>query len=678
MSDEHVLQADRRQIERCVRSIFKNATYGYISFRAFTQGSGSEPRGRSLGVGKDGKRQFVWPSAPIQDVDRVIKTATDMATWCATDDDRVVFAPPVCTLTNPASAATADIAEGVALSLECDGPDDKHPNQKSPQEAQDILRIILGPPTVALASGTLWLDPNTGEEQPKWHLHYRLRVPTRDPDAHQRLREARNLAARLVGSDRTASSLVHPLRWPGSWNRKAEARMAQIIEVNEYVEIDLDETLDLLRQVATEMGLETRKNATDHEGRFDHDSDDDVEAKAIAALSVIPNDLDYSDWINIGIEIHSAFGGSGKGRDLWHEFSRQWPTYSQSAADAKWNSFHSGGRRTAASLFARADKIDPSWRDQFRTAPGSDLPGAHMTFREMLDDYRNNPPTEEEINAAYEAEREWMRATFGESAVERPNPKHEPFDIFGKLTPEPSIARDMLPKKIADFVYEQSDLLGCDPGAMALAAIALCSSLISDSIALMPKRYDTTYLERARLWVILVGLVSSKKTPMLIKLNAIVKNIEERMRREDARAMEHYKNQLAQYELKKKAWDRRMADDDEDVSGWPPEKPERPPRRRLITNDFTVESLAPILCDNPRGLLIELDEIMQLFGGMDAYKAGGVKKDRAAILQLWNGGFRAIDRVRSQDEPICVPNWGAGIVGGIQYEKLDQIGPKLV
>jgi hypothetical protein len=178
MSDEQILQADRRKIERFVRSIFKNATYGYISFRAFTQGSVGEPRGRSLGVGKDGKRQFVWPSAPIKDVDRVIKTATDMATWCATDDDRVVFAPPVCTLISPASAATADIAEGVALSLECDGPDDKHPNQMPPQEAQDILRIILGPPTVALASGGLWVDPETGEEQPKWHLHYRLREPT--------------------------------------------------------------------------------------------------------------------------------------------------------------------------------------------------------------------------------------------------------------------------------------------------------------------------------------------------------------------------------------------------------------------------------------------------------------------------------------------------------------------
>jgi hypothetical protein len=77
-------------------------------------------------------------------------------------------------------------------------------------------------------------------------------------------------------------------------------------------------------------------------------------------------------------------------------------------------------------------------------------------------------------------------------------------------------------------------------------------------------------------------------------------------------------------------------------------------------------------------MMIELDEIMELFGGFDAYKANGVKKDRSATLRLWNGGYQAIDRVRTTDEPIYVPNWGATIIGGIQHTKLDPIGPKLV
>src|SRR5205814_6119202 len=255
--------------------------------------------------------------------------------------------------------------------------------------------------------------------------------------------------------------------------------------------------------------------------------------------------------------------------------------------------------------------------------------------------------------------------------------ENTPFDLFGSLTPEPVLTRDMLPDLIGDFVYEMADLLGCDPGTMAVATLVMCSALISDQITMQPKRYDSTYLEVARLWLIIVGLVSSRKSPMINKLTKILKTIEQKMRREDDAAMERYKNEYAVYETKLKAYRAKKANGDE-VSDWPPGKPEKPARRRLVSNDFTVEALAPILCDNPRGLLLELDEIMQLFGGFDAYKSGGVKKDRAAVLQLWNGGFRAHDRVNSKDEPIAVPNWAATILGGIQHTKLDQIGPKLV
>jgi hypothetical protein len=70
------------------------------------------------------------------------------------------------------------------------------------------------------------------------------------------------------------------------------------------------------------------------------------------------------------------------------------------------------------------------------------------------------------------------------------------------------------PGEIRDFVYDQSELLGCDPGAMALTALAVCSSLISDEITIQPRRFDTTYRESARLWLMLIGLISNKKTPM--------------------------------------------------------------------------------------------------------------------------------------------------------------------
>ena len=102
----------------------------------------------------------------------------------------------------------------------------------------------------------------------------------------------------------------------------------------------------------------------------------------------------------------------------------------------------------------------------------------------------------------------------------------EPMDIFGALTHEPVLTPDMLPDKIRDFVYDQSELLGCDPGAMAVTALAVCSSLISDAITIQPRRFDTTYRESARLWLMLIGLISNKKTPMLKKLTTTIRAIQ--------------------------------------------------------------------------------------------------------------------------------------------------------
>jgi hypothetical protein len=66
--------------------------------------------------------------------------------------------------------------------------------------------------------------------------------------------------------------------------------------------------------------------------------------------------------------------------------------------------------------------------------------------------------------------------------------------------------------------------------------------------------------------------------------------------------------------------------------------------------DYTNEQLAEILCDNPRGILVLMDEIMLLFGGFDAYKAGKVSRDRPVTLEGYNGGPRDIDRKSSKDD----------------------------
>ena len=64
------------------------------------------------------------------------------------------------------------------------------------------------------------------------------------------------MAARLVGADPTGKPVVHPLRWPGSWNFKATPVMARIFAYNEAAEIHLVDAVTALSEAIELAGWE--------------------------------------------------------------------------------------------------------------------------------------------------------------------------------------------------------------------------------------------------------------------------------------------------------------------------------------------------------------------------------------------------------------------------------------
>ena len=108
---------------------------------------------------------------------------------------------------------------------------------------------MLGPATLVVASGGQWKDPTTGEVQPKFHLHWRLARTAKCEDL-KLLKEARKLAAVLVGADPTNVPAVHPIRWPGSWHHKGEPVLCSIDTAYPDREIDLVNALKILKVAA--------------------------------------------------------------------------------------------------------------------------------------------------------------------------------------------------------------------------------------------------------------------------------------------------------------------------------------------------------------------------------------------------------------------------------------------
>ena len=205
-------------------TIFRYADRGtHISLRAFFDDRDGIFRIRS--------RKLNGDSRPL--LSEIELFAND----CAAASEAVVFCPPLATFTNPETADEKSLANGLALSVECDA---------SPSAARIKLEALIGPATVIVASGGEWADPETGEIEPKLHLHWRLNEPTRSPEEHRLLKEARTHAARLIGGDPTNKPVIHPIRWPGSWHRKATPRLARIVSLTDH-EIDLAETVERLQ-----------------------------------------------------------------------------------------------------------------------------------------------------------------------------------------------------------------------------------------------------------------------------------------------------------------------------------------------------------------------------------------------------------------------------------------------
>jgi hypothetical protein len=233
-----MLEPDRNQLEIFVDALFRRARMeGFVSLRAFYEDDSAKPF-RITPISRAGNFKFL------------IDAVEDEARRAANDPRRVVFCPPIATFTNRERAREQDIAEGLALSVECD---------QNPLKAIAKLEQIIGTPTVVVTNGGKWTDPRTEQVYDKRHLHWRLAAPAHGADL-AKLKQARDLATRLVGGDPSNKPVCHPIRWPGSWHRKAEPTLCRIEKANPDREIDLEAALAALIAAAPAASSKNKGN----------------------------------------------------------------------------------------------------------------------------------------------------------------------------------------------------------------------------------------------------------------------------------------------------------------------------------------------------------------------------------------------------------------------------------
>ena len=221
-----------------------------------------------------------------------------------------------------------------------------------------------------------------------------------------------------------------------------------------------------------------------------------------------------------------------------------------------------------------------------------------------------------------------------------------------------------MPEPLWPFIVDTAMRMGVDSSGVALAALVSCSSVISDTFEVQPKRNDYTWTEQARLWGAIVGEPSILKTPVISACTKPVVKLEAEARRVHAEKMKVYRAECEAAKACK-----------------PPQPfPPRPRLDRFMVENATPEALSEVLRDDEeakfraplRKVLCRHDEMSEFFAGLDRYKAGGKGgSERGTYLRLYNGGPHTVDRIGRGS--FFIQNWSATFLGGVQPGPIQRI-----
>lgn len=205
-----------------------------------------------------------------------------------------------------------------------------------------------------------------------------------------------------------------------------------------------------------------------------------------------------------------------------------------------------------------------------------------------------------------------------------------PLNLFARLAAPPYEA-ESAPAVLADYAMAYARHTGIDPSITLGAAIATAAGALSDGFSIVADS-SSGWLQSARLWVLHIGPPGAGKSPGQKAMAAPLWDIHGELVAEHAKCLA------------------TLGEDDD-----------KPPRPRAIVGDTTIEALAEVLRDCPRGVLTIADEFESWLGSMDVYRSkGGASRDRGEWLRLFDGGPHTVERV--QRGSMYVPNWGVSIL----------------
>ncbi len=224
---------------------------------------------------------------------------------------------------------------------------------------------------------------------------------------------------------------------------------------------------------------------------------------------------------------------------------------------------------------------------------------------------------------------------------------------------------EALPWPLDRFVSEGAESLRCDPCFIALPLLSMLAGAVGNSRRIRIKR---DWSEPCLIWSVIVAHSGTMKSPAW--------ELALRPMREAQHAA------FVAYKAAREVFDRDRMEFDAALADWrkqgrkrgeaAPVQPVEPVPTRHIVEDITIERLAEMLEEQPRGLLLAVDELAAWFGGFNRY-ANGKGSDAERWLSIHRAGPITSDRKSTAKKLIYVPRAAVSVTGGIQLATLGRV-----
>jgi len=250
-----------------------------------------------------------------------------------------------------------------------------------------------------------------------------------------------------------------------------------------------------------------------------------------------------------------------------------------------------------------------------------------------------------------------------------------PEPVAERLREVPVLNEDMVPRALRPWLGDIANRMQVPLELVVVPAVVLAGSLTGAGCGIRPKRRDD-WLEVPNLWGGIIAPPSSFKSPSREQVFKPLGVLEVEAQKHHEAALQEYAVTVEAHKAREEAAREGLRAAAKGKGAMPTAEavlrelrsnaPEKPTKRRYRSNDPTVEKLGELLSTNPRGVLVERDELVGFLAAMDKE---GRESDRAFYLEAWGGkGSFTTDRIGRGE--IHIPRACVAVYGATQPDKI--------